>query len=94
MTDEITDAILMVRVAKAAGTEFGTAWVCGDGLAMTAWHVVHSAGSILLISSAGGESPASCIDKDEALDVALLRFSRRTRPCPGAAAISMTVSSN
>jgi len=69
----LEDSILMVCAADHASTHLGTAWVCGPGLAITAWHVVEGVGEQFL-RCAAGEVGAQCIGHSEQYDVALLRF--------------------
>lgn len=66
-------SVLMVCAADVSRTHLGTAWVCGPGLAITAWHVVREFDEQMLVCAAG-ETSAKRIDYSELYDVALLRF--------------------
>lgn len=77
----LEDCILMVCAADHAKTHLGTAWVCGPGLAITAWHVVEGVGKQLLRCTAG-ETDAQCIDHSQQYDVALLRFDENKLAAP------------
>jgi RNA-splicing ligase RtcB len=76
-TANIASSVLMV-CAGADRRHLGTAWVCAPGLAVTAWHVVNGATSLVLISNNGMEATAEYADHSESFDVALLCFDRNT----------------
>jgi S1-C subfamily serine protease len=61
----------------------GRGWfVNGEGVLITAWHVVWGASALTVSDSSGREAPASVLYKDERNDVALLRTGLRGRALP------------
>ena len=72
--ESISDATLRVR-ADGCGprTEFGTGTSIGDGVVVTAAHVVAGATQVEVIDGRGDAHPADVVWFDPALDVAALR---------------------
>ena len=75
--DAISPSVVTLDVESTSGKHFvGNAFVAvGDGLAVTAWHVVHDARRVEARFANGARvGVAGLIDKNEKLDVALLKL--------------------
>jgi S1-C subfamily serine protease len=79
----VVPSIVTLDVENADGRHFvGTAFLAvGDGLAVTAWHVVHDAQHVEG-RYAGGDRVrvAGLVDKNEQLDLALIKLEGPARP--------------
>ena len=69
-------------VHGADGKPRGTAFLCGERIALTAAHVVKGLADVELQFQSGIKVAASTIDEDVRLDVALLELERATLPPP------------
>jgi len=79
----VSPSIVTLEVENVAGKHFvGNAFLAvGDGLAVTAWHVVHDARRVeARFSDNQRVSVAGLVDKNEKLDLALLELKTPPRP--------------
>jgi serine protease Do len=79
----VLPSIITLDVENVAGQHFiGTGFLAvGDGLAVTAWHVVHDARGVRARYSDGQEVMVSgLVDKNEQLDTAIIKLDGPARP--------------
>jgi S1-C subfamily serine protease len=79
----VLPSVVTLDVENAAGRHFiGTAFLAaGDGLAVTAWHVVHDAQHVTARYSDGQQvESVGLVDKNEQLDVAVIKLGGSPRP--------------
>jgi S1-C subfamily serine protease len=81
--DAVSPATVTLEVKNAAGQHFvGSAFLAlGRGLAVTAWHVVHDAQEVEAhFSDDRRVKVAGLVDKNEGLDLALIKLETDARP--------------
>ncbi len=79
---DIGHSVLMVCAADGARTHLGTAWVCGPGMAVTAWHVVQDLSQVVLKDHVGTESDARLMGFERGFDIAVLSFRSESLDAP------------
>jgi serine protease Do len=80
---EVLPSTMTLEVENAAGLHFvGSAFLAvGEGLAVTAWHVVHDAQRVeARFSDNHRVTVSGLVDKNEELDLALIRLNTNIRP--------------
>jgi len=70
--DALTELLKRATVAVTAGPRHGTAFFFSDRELLTCWHVVED-DDLVTLTVDGDPHPASVVERDQALDVAVLR---------------------